>query len=171
MNLQHTPIDVNRDCTAFTVRLRTVYEELNARCFGGTLPDCEIKGVPWEYLMRWGLRARCFPEIRKILVGDSLVDRDHRRELERVLLHEICHLEASGHGEAFKEQIRRLADRSQCAWVRDWARQECQEADQAERDLNASFRVAQVFGRLVADSRMRKRPWIMCDACSPTKLV
>jgi hypothetical protein len=114
----------------FSARYQRLYDDLNADGFDGALPQCTVVVRSWtDFLLearRRGslrLQAYCKPSFKRIEISDALAGRWHG-QVERVLLHEICHFRVLGHGDDFQAELRRMATQARHSWVARWVEEE-----------------------------------------------
>ncbi len=97
------------------------YNDLNSQFFDGKLPRYRVtfsKGVfgPWK--------GFCLGKRRLIRLRRGLPPQ----EVKRVLLHEMCHIGAKGHGRRWQEKMLRLAAQGEI-----WAKEEVENYQHALR--------------------------------------
>lgn len=96
--------------------LRRLFKEFNVRYWGGHLPQFHVrtKRLTGYHGLCDDKKKTIFIDPRKCLAAG--------REVERVLLHEMCHIRTHGdHGKQFQKKLVRLA-----ALGEEWAEQERQ---------------------------------------------
>ncbi len=94
--------------------LQRLYDELNRQFFHGRLPRYRVAFTTF-YGSRQ--RGRCVSKRRLILVRRGL----DGEELRRVLLHEMCHIGALGHGQRWQSKLRSLAEQGE-SWADEEAK-------------------------------------------------
>ena len=80
-----------------------LFDEFNARYFRGRLPRYRVRFDDFS-LERLGWQGEVLPERRVIRIRKQLPKGTN---LERVLLHEMCHIDCFGHGAQFRARLRR----------------------------------------------------------------
>src|SRR5438445_11544709 len=102
---------------------QAIFDELSREAFRSRLPRCEVSTTRAPIISREGHELRGYWQSgRRILVAD---DHASRRELEKTLLHEVCHVIAGAeHGTAFQSALCRLALSAGAAWVKPGAVEE-----------------------------------------------
>jgi hypothetical protein len=123
-----------------------LFDEYNAKYFGGRLPRYRVRFVEFS-LDRLGWEGECLPKRRLIRIREQLPKGTN---LERVLLHEMCHIGNLGHGPRFRDQLRRLSNRG-VAWAAD-------EIAMYEAAPTWNQEMANLRGRLDEAAGMNPRP-------------
>jgi hypothetical protein len=124
-----------------------LFDEYNAKYFGGRLPRYRVRFVDFSIVNRLGWEGECFPDRRLIQIRKQLPKGTNTG---RVLLHEMCHIGSFGHGRRFRDRLRRLADQG-VAWAAD-------EIAMYEAAPTWNQEMANLRGRLDEAAGMNPRP-------------
>jgi hypothetical protein len=116
-------------------KLERLFDRLNRQFFAGRLPAYKVRTVRrFTDQVRGDQRGHCEPKKQTILVRADL----DSAALRQVLLHEMCHHGAIGHGRRWQAKMRRLAE-----FGETWAGTEADayaEAGKIELPLTAQIR-------------------------------